>query len=62
MKSTRKKLKTGEVPEVENALYLWFLQEHNRHTLISGRILKEKAMHFYKKNHIKMSFKLVTVG
>ncbi|XP_050545073.1 jerky protein homolog-like [Daktulosphaira vitifoliae] len=45
----RKTLKTGEFPEVEDALYLWFLQERNRHTPISGEILKEKAKYFYKR-------------
>jgi hypothetical protein len=32
-------LKSGEYPEVESALYTWFLQEHNRHTPISGEII-----------------------
>lgn len=40
MKSTYKTLKTGEFPEVEDGLYLWFLQERNRHTPISDKILK----------------------
>jgi hypothetical protein len=44
-----KTLKTGEFPEVKDALYLRFLQERNRHTPISGEILKEKAKYFYKK-------------
>jgi hypothetical protein len=29
-------------------LYTWFLQEHNKHTLISGEIIREKAKYFYK--------------
>lgn len=44
----RKTLKKAEYPEVEDALYLWFLQERNRHTPISGPILAMKAKFFYK--------------
>lgn len=49
LKSERKTLKTGEFPQVEDSLYAWFLQERNRHTPISGEILKEKARYFYRK-------------
>lgn len=49
VKSSRKTLKPGEFPQVEDSLYLWFLQERERHTPISGEILKEKARFFYKK-------------
>jgi hypothetical protein len=58
-----KTLKTGEFLEVEDALYLWFLQERNRHIPISGEILKEKAKYFYKKkSHTKKIFKVVTTS
>uniref|UniRef100_A0A2H8TNS6 Jerky-like n=1 Tax=Melanaphis sacchari TaxID=742174 RepID=A0A2H8TNS6_9HEMI len=56
LKSMRKTLKTGEFPEIEDALYLWFLQERNRQTPISGEILKEKAKYFYKKITHKNDF------
>lgn len=49
MKNTRKTLKTGEFPQVEDSLYFWFLQERKRHTPISGEIMKEKAKFFYRK-------------
>lgn len=49
VKSARKTLKTGEFPQVEDSLYFWFLQERNRHTPISGEILKGKARFFYRK-------------
>lgn len=49
LKSLRKTMKTGEFPQVEDSLYLWFLQERKRHTPISGEILKEKARFFYRK-------------
>ncbi|KAL4142187.1 hypothetical protein QTP88_004696 [Uroleucon formosanum] len=44
---TWKTLRTGEFPEVEDVLYLWFWQKLNRRTPISGKILKEEA----KKTH-----------
>jgi hypothetical protein len=46
--SDRQTLKSGEYPEVEDALYTWFLQEHDRHTRISGEIIREKSKYFYK--------------
>jgi hypothetical protein len=46
--SDRQTLKSGEYPEAEDALYTRFLQEHNRHTPISGEIIREKAKYFYK--------------
>lgn len=48
VKSARKTLKAGEFPQVDDSLYLWFLQERNRHTPISGEILKGKARFFYR--------------
>jgi len=56
LKSTRKTLKTGEFPEVEDALFLWFWQKLNRCTPISGKILKEEAKYFYKKITQKDNF------
>lgn len=47
--SARKTLKTGEFPQVEEALYAWFMQERNRHAPISGELLMEKAKIFYRK-------------
>lgn len=44
----RQTLKKAENPEVDEALYMWFLQERNRHTPISGPILAMKAKFFYK--------------
>lgn len=59
MKSTRKTLRTGEFPEVEDVLYLWFWQTLNRRTPICGKILKEQAKYFYKnitqKDHFQAS-------
>lgn len=46
--SDRRTPKSGEYPEDEDALYSWFLQECNRHTSISGEIIREKAKYFYK--------------
>lgn len=54
-----KTLKTGDFLD---ALYLWFLQERNRHKPILGEILKEEAKYFYKKSHTKKFFKLVTAA
>jgi hypothetical protein len=34
--SNRQTKKSGEYPEVEDALYIWVVQERNRHTPISG--------------------------
>lgn len=36
----RKTLKTSELPEVEDALFIWFKQQRNRNAPISGDILK----------------------
>lgn len=44
----RQTLKKAEHPDVEEALYMWFLQERNRYTPISGPILAMKARFFYK--------------
>lgn len=44
----RQTLKTGKHPEVEEALYMWFLQDRNRHAPISGPTLAMKAKYFYK--------------
>lgn len=49
VKSVRKTLKKGEFPQVEDSLYAWFIQERNRHTPITGEILKEKAKIFYER-------------
>lgn len=49
LKSKRQTLKFGENPKVDESLYAWFLQERDRHTPISGEILKEKARDFYRK-------------
>jgi hypothetical protein len=40
--SDRLTLKCDEYPEVEDALYTWFLQERNRHTPISGEIIERR--------------------
>lgn len=55
--SVRKTLKLGEFPQVEDALYAWFMQERSRHTPISGDILMEKAKYFYKKIMKKDDFR-----
>jgi hypothetical protein len=48
--SDRQTLKYGEYPEVEDALYTLVLQERNRHTPISGEIIRDKAKYFCKMN------------
>lgn len=53
----RKTLKSGEFPQVEDALYSWFMQERSRHTPISGDILMEKAKFFYNKIMKKDDFR-----
>jgi hypothetical protein len=50
-------LKSGEYPEVEDAVYTWFLQEHNRHTPVSGEIILEKAKYFCKMIMVKDDFR-----
>ncbi|CAG4958097.1 unnamed protein product [Parnassius apollo] len=44
----RQTLKKAKHPEVEEALYMWFRQERNKHTPISEPILATKAKFFYK--------------
>ena len=44
----RKTLKRGTNDSVEKATYLWFIQERGRGTLISGPILTQKALQFYR--------------
>lgn len=53
----RKTVKTGECPEMENALFTWFMQERARHTPLSGDILREKAKQFYQKITKKDDFR-----
>lgn len=55
--SERKTLRKGEFPQVEDALYAWFVQERNRHSPISGEILKEKARFFYNRILEKEDFR-----
>lgn len=45
--SKRKTLKLGGHPEVEESLYMWFLQQRSRGCPISGDILAEKAKFFF---------------
>lgn len=40
-------MKRSENPEVEEALYTWFLQQTSLHVPISSNLLKEKALYFY---------------
>ena len=47
----RKTLKKEFYEDVEKATYLWFLQERSRGTPISGPILAEKALQFYRRLH-----------
>lgn len=42
-------MKKAENPELEEALYTWFLQQRNNHIPISSEILKAKAKSFYVK-------------
>ncbi|XP_044733536.1 jerky protein homolog-like [Chrysoperla carnea] len=44
----RKTLREGNCPKMENALYMWFMQQRSKHSPISGEILKAKAIEFYK--------------
>lgn len=39
-------MKRSENPQVEAALYTWFLQQRSKHVPISSEILKEKAKYF----------------
>lgn len=41
-------LKKAEYPEVEETLYMWFLQERYRRALISESMLDMKVKCFYK--------------
>lgn len=41
-------MKKAENPEVESALYNWFLQQRNAHVPVSSGILQAKAKSFYK--------------
>lgn len=52
----RQTLRKAENPEVEEALYTWYLQQRNRHAPISGPILAMKAKYFYKKIMKKKGF------
>lgn len=53
----RKTLKTSELPEVEDALFIWFKQQRNRNAPISGDILKQKAQFFYQEITKKTDFR-----
>lgn len=53
----RKTLKTSEIPEVEEALFIWFKQQRNRNAPISGDILKQKAQFFYHEITKKTDFR-----
>lgn len=45
----RKTLKLGNYPEMEAALYSWYVQQPDEHKPITKDILKTKAVEFYKK-------------
>ncbi|XP_045783380.1 jerky protein homolog-like isoform X1 [Maniola jurtina] len=53
----RKTLKGGHCPKMENALYMWFMQESSKQIPVSGSILKAKAIEFYKENTKKDDFR-----
>ncbi|XP_023214935.1 jerky protein homolog-like [Centruroides sculpturatus] len=53
----RQTLKSGDYPEVEEALYAWFLQQRNKHAPISGEIIRKKAKYFYKQITNKDDFR-----
>ncbi|KAK9745540.1 Tc5 transposase DNA-binding domain [Popillia japonica] len=44
---TEKTLKTSEIPEVEEALFIWFKQQRNRNAPISGDILKQNLIFYH---------------
>lgn len=58
----QKTLKTGEFPQVEEALYTWFHQQQRRNAPISGDVLREKAKVFMKKLQKTNIFEAVLVG
>ena len=47
--TTHLTLKTAKHPNVETALYTWFLQQRTKNVNISGEILQGKAKFFYEK-------------
>lgn len=53
----RKTLRVGYYPKMENALYMWFMQQRSKHIPISGEILKAKAIEFYQKLTKKNDFR-----
>ena len=38
-----KTMKVGEYEELDEALYIWFCQQHEKNVLVSGQLLMEKA-------------------
>lgn len=52
----RKVIRKAEHPEVEIALYNWFLQQRNAHVPISSEILRAKAKQFYEQITGKKDF------
>ena len=53
----RKTLRVGNCPKMENALFVWFLEQRSKHTPVSGEILKAKAIEFYTKITKKDDFR-----
>ena len=47
--TTHLTLKTAKHPNVETALYTWFLQQRTKNVNISGEILQGKEKFFYEK-------------
>ena len=51
--SSRKIMRLAKEQQVEEAVYLWFVQKRSQDTPVSGPLLKEKAKEFHEKLHIE---------
>ncbi|CAH2001336.1 unnamed protein product [Acanthoscelides obtectus] len=60
--TTHLTLKTAKHPNVETALYTWFLQQRTKNVNISGEILQEKAKFFYEEITGGTTLRQVLVG
>lgn len=54
---SRQTTRCGEYKQMEEALYLWFIQERRRNTPITADIFKQKALYFYENIYKKTDFR-----
>ena len=52
----RKRIKVVKVPNIDKALYLWFLNQRSKKNIVTNEILRMKALEFHKTLDVEVPF------